>query len=270
MKLVVLVDNNTFIDRYYYGEPAVSYYIEDNDKKILLDVGYSDLYLRNAKNFGIQLNSIDVIVISHGHDDHTGGLPHYFLDTNKYNVEIVTHPEAFEEKWSDDGIKICSPLSKESLISKCKLSLSRTPKKISDNIIFLGEIPQSNDFEMRNSIGKRKVDDVFYDDYVLDDSALVYKGEKGLYIITGCSHSGICNIIEYAKQVCNNNNILGIIGGFHLFDFNNRCKKTIEYFKTNNIKELYPCHCTSFEVKSKIHEAIKIKEVGVGLEINWR
>ncbi len=47
----------------------------------------------------------------------------------------------------------------------------------------------------------------------MDDTALVYKGEKGSYIITGCSHSGICNIAEYAKKVCGDNRILGIIGG---------------------------------------------------------
>ena len=50
MKLTVLVDNNTFIDEYYLGEPAVSYYIEDQDIKILFDTGYSDIFIKNAKN----------------------------------------------------------------------------------------------------------------------------------------------------------------------------------------------------------------------------
>ena len=96
------------------------------------------------------------------------------------------------------------------------------------------------------------------------------KIKEDIYIITGCSHSGICNIIEYAKKVTGNNNVLGIIGGFHLFDTNNRVTKTIEYFKENNITELYPCHCTSFKVKSAINNIIPIKEVGVGLTIEWK
>lgn len=55
---------------------------------------------------------------------------------------------------------------------------------------------------------------------MLDDTAIEYKGKNGIYIITGCSHSGICNIIEYAKKVCNDDRVLGIIGGFHLFNKN--------------------------------------------------
>lgn len=53
MKLKVLVDNNTYIDRYYLGEPAVSYYIEDKDTKILFDTGYSDIFISNSKKMGI-------------------------------------------------------------------------------------------------------------------------------------------------------------------------------------------------------------------------
>ena len=70
MKLKVLVDNNTYIDQYYYGEPAVSYYIEDEDTNLLLDVGYSDIFMKNANALDVDLESVNTIVISHGHDDH--------------------------------------------------------------------------------------------------------------------------------------------------------------------------------------------------------
>ncbi len=65
----------------------------------------------------------------------------------------------------------------------------------------------------------------------MDDSALVYKGNKGLFIITGCSHSGICNIIDYAKKVCQEKRVYGVIGDFHLFEKNERLEKTIQYLK---------------------------------------
>jgi len=55
MKLTVLVDNNTLIDRYFYGEPGVSYFIEDEGKRILFDVGYSDAFIRNAQKMNIDL-----------------------------------------------------------------------------------------------------------------------------------------------------------------------------------------------------------------------
>ncbi|WP_053957498.1 MBL fold metallo-hydrolase [Inediibacterium massiliense] len=268
MKLKVLVDNNTYIDQYYCGEPAVSYYIEDEDIRLLLDVGYSDLFLKNSTALGIDLESISTIVISHGHDDHTRGLKYYFEHKPKNNISIIAHPDAFKEKVIDN-LKICSPILQKDLEKKCNLILSKEPIKISKHIIFLGEIPQINDFENRKPIGKQIVDKTLVDDYVMDDTALVYKSENGIYIVTGCSHSGICNIIEYAKKVCKDHRVLGIIGGFHLFEINKQVKETIHYLKQNNVEELYPCHCTSFTVKAEIHKSLPVKEVGVGLEINW-
>lgn len=268
MKLKVLVDNNTYIDQYYYGEPAVSYYIEDEDARLLLDVGYSDLFIKNSNELGVDLESLNTIVISHGHDDHTRGLKYYFEQEHKKEISIIAHPDAFKEKILDN-LTIGSPILQEQLIEKCNLILLKEPIKISKNITFLGEIPQKNQFEVRKPIGKQVVDNILVDDYVMDDSAIVYKRENGIYIITGCSHSGICNIVEYAKDVTKDNRVLGIIGGFHLFEVNDRVNKTIEYLKHNNLKNLYPCHCTSFDVKAAIHKILPVIEVGVGLEINW-
>ena len=89
MKLKVLVDNNTYIDQYYCGEPAVSYYIEDEDIRLLLDVGYSDLFLRNSNELGVDLENLSAIVISHGHDDHTRGLKYYFEQNHKKIISIM-------------------------------------------------------------------------------------------------------------------------------------------------------------------------------------
>lgn len=268
LKLKVLVDNNTYIDQYYCGEPAVSYYIEDEGNSLLLDVGYSNLFLKNLNGLGIDLKIIKTIVISHGHDDHTRGLKYYFEKEHKNNISIIAHPDAFNEKKIDD-LKICSPILKGELEEKCNLILSKEPIKISENITFLGEIPKMNNFENRKIIGKQIIGGDLRDDYVMDDTALAYKTKKGIYIITGCSHSGICNIIEYAKKVCKEDRVLGVIGGFHLFEVDEQLYKTIGYLKKNNVKELYPCHCTSFIVKAEINKILPLKEVGVGLEIEW-
>ncbi len=268
MKLKVLVDNNTYIDHYYCGEPAVSYYIEDEDIRLLLDVGYSDLFIRNADVLGVDLEHLNAIVISHGHDDHTRGLKYYFELYKRKKISIIAHPDAFNEKIMGN-LKICSPFLQEELKDKCNLFLSKKPQKISKHLFFLGEIPQLNQFEIRHPIGKQITDNTESEDFVMDDTALAYKNENGIYIITGCSHSGICNIIEYAKQVCEDNRVLGIIGGFHLFKVDEQVDKTIEYLKHNDISNLYPCHCTSFAVRAAIHKFLPVKEVGVGLELNW-
>ncbi len=266
MKLTVLEDNNTYIDMYYLGEPAVSYYIEDGNDRILFDVGYSDAFMINAKKMGIDLDKVNKLVISHGHDDHTGGLKYFF--NKKRNIELISHPESFNYKEDATGLFIGSSLTKEQLYEVSNLKLSKEPIQISDNIIYLGEIPITNDFEPRYAIGKSIVDDKKVEDMIEEDSAIVYKSDQGLFVITGCSHSGICNIIEYAKKVCHEERICGVIGGFHLFEVNNRLEKTIEYFKKNDIKLLYPCHCVSLKAKIEMGKQLDIREVGVGLEIN--
>lgn len=267
MKLTVLVDNNTYIDQYHLGEPAVSYHIEDEGTKLLLDVGYSDVFMRNAMTLGIDLDEVSTIVISHGHDDHTGGLKPWFEKAHE-GLTIVAHPDAFRKK-STDALYIGSPLLREELEAKCHLVLSREPVQVSRNITFLGEIPQMNPFEKRKPIGMQTTEGIASEDYVCDDTALVYRSEDGIRIITGCSHSGICNIIEYAKQVCGDDRVLGIIGGLHLFEVSDQVGKTIAYLEENRIRDLYPCHCTSFAVRAEIHKTLPVTEVGVGLELNW-
>ena len=266
MKLKVLVDNNTFIDNYYLAEPAVSYYIEDENTKILFDTGYSNVFIKNAEEMKIDLNQLDKIVISHGHNDHTGGLKHLFKSISNKNINLIAHEGCLNKKTFDTE-DIGTSMTKEQLEKVCNLKLTKTPLNISENVVFLGEIPQLNDFEKREIIGKCSEKEKMVDDIVKDDTAIVHKSDKGLFIITGCSHSGICNIIEYAKKVCNETKIYGVIGGFHLFDVNDRLDKTIEYLKNNSIEWLYPCHCVSLEAKIQMSKKLTIHEVGVGLEI---
>ena len=266
MNLTVLVDNNTFIDEYYLGEPAVSYYIEDEETNILFDTGYSDIILKNAKSMNIDLNSINKIIISHGHNDHTGGLEYLSKNITNKNIEIIAHLNCYDKKYYE-GEYIGTPILKEELEQNFKLNLKSEPIEISKNIVFLGEIPNINDFENRDCIGKCESKNGIIEDYVKDDSAIVYKSEKGLFIITGCSHSGICNIIEYSKKVCKEDKIYGVIGGFHLFDLDEKLNKTINYLKENSLEEIYPCHCVSLNAKIEMAKEIDIKEVGVGLKL---
>ncbi len=269
MKIKVLVENNTIIDKYYCGEPALSFYIEEENAKILFDVGYSDLFLSNADKLHININELSHIVVSHGHNDHTGGFKYLFDSCDLPKTTIIAHPYTFKEKIYD-GENISSPMSEEQLSNHCKLILSKEPIDITQNLIYLGEIPNYFDFEQRKVVGQQKINGNFQDDLLTDDTALAYKNENGIHIITGCSHSGICNIIEYAKKVCGDNRIASVIGGFHLLDITPKLEKTIEYLKENNINELYPCHCVSFKARAEMNKFLNVIEVGVGMEITWR
>ncbi len=244
MKITVLVENNTRIDNYLLAEPALSLLIEHKEKKILFDTAYSDIFMQNAKSLGIDLNKITDIVLSHGHDDHTGGLR--FFRANNSNIKLTAHPNIFDKKIDIDGTSYGCPVLKEELNTQFQLNLTKSPYYITDDLLFLGEIENniSND---------------------IDDSALVYIMQKSLFIITGCSHSGIINIINYAKKVTKINKIYGILGGFHLLDktaFENEAIS--RFFKQESIKYLAPCHCCDLKSKIILSQNNDIKEICAG------
>ena len=280
MKLTVLVDNNTLIDRYFYGEPGVSYFIQDEGKKILFDVGYSDAFIKNAqKMMNIRLLEVDFLVLSHGHLDHTWGLvPLIKLYTEAIIEKIdhkkptlVAHPLTFLTKTLNGLGEIGSIISKEKLSKHFELKLSENPVWLTEKLVFLGEIERKNDFEAQRPIGKIVKENLEEDDYSMDDSALAYKSPGGLVIITGCSHAGICNIVEYAKRICEDDRIVDIVGGFHLLDPpTEQLQGTLEYMKELQPTEVHACHCTDLNSKIALSRVANLKEVGVGLTLEYK
>lgn len=249
MKLTVLVDNYSLIDNYYLAEPALSFYIEDDDKKILFDTGYSDVIIKNAKAMNIDLSKIDTIVLSHGHNDHTGGL--VYLKELKQNIDLYCCENVDEEKVHNDHVITC-PIKLNKLPNNFKLHISNNPQNISKHLVFLGKIDRI--IQPLRMLG---------DDPLYDDSALLYKGNNNISIITGCSHSGICNIINQAKNISGINKINKIIGGFHLLNNISITNEVCEYFATQDIDEISPCHCTDLMSKIALAKVVKIKEIGV-------
>lgn len=279
MKLSVLVDNNTLIDRYFFGEPGVSYLIEDSGKQILFDTGYSNAFIINAQKLGINLLKSDFVVLSHGHLDHTWGLDpliKLYLEAITESLHlnkptIIAHQDVFNSKSVDQFNEIGSIISIEKLRRHFNLNLTNKPYWLTDKLVFLGEIKRSNNFENKNPVGKVHNISSMNDDYLLDDTALAYKGEKGLTIITGCSHSGICNIIEHAKHVCKENRIYDVIGGFHLMNPKKEVlDQTIKYFSDINSSSLHACHCTDLKSKIAISKVANLQEVGVGLTLEYK
>ncbi|MEZ5336420.1 MAG: MBL fold metallo-hydrolase [Methanolobus sp.] len=278
MKLTVLIDNNTLIDRYLLGEPGVSYFIEADDKKILFDTGYSDAFIRNAQKMNINLLDVDHIVLSHAHLDHTWGLDPFIRLYTEAQIEgmehseseLIAHPLIFNSRTYSGLQEIGTLLSADKISRIFRLQLSSEPLWITDNVVFLGQIPRRFDFEFDSLESKIIIDEEEVDDNILDDTALAIKTEKGLVIVTGCSHSGICNIIEYAKEVCSEEKIVDIIGGFHLLSPpEKKMKGTVDYFRQLSLKEVHACHCTDLESKIRLSVACNLKEVGCGLRLEY-
>ena len=265
MKLTVLVDNNTYIDQYYWGEPGLCIYMEDGDKRILLDTGYSEIFMHNAELMNIDLSALTDIVFSHGHNDHTRGLTFFWKTQDLHDVLLTAHPDVFLPK-EHDGLEIGAPFTAEEAEKHMKLRLSSESVKLSDHLTWLGEIPRTVPFENNIGIGRYRRSNAWYPDDLIDDTALVYEGKDGLFIITGCSHSGICNIIAYAEKLFAKP-VTGVIGGFHLMQKDTRLTQTVKYLKEHVQGTCYPCHCVCLAAKHEMMNELPVVEVATGMKM---
>ena len=277
MKLTVLVDNNTYIDHYFLAEPGLSFFIEDQDIRILFDCGYSHIFFENARKMGIDLLFLDYLVFSHCHMDHTWGVDtlireytHAILESRSHKKpEVVAHPKVFVSTLFDGVGEIGSMVSEDKFRKQFKLSFSSVPVHLTDRLVYLGEIPRILPFESQHPLGRKEGETL--GDFLIDDTALAYKTQEGLVIITGCSHAGICNIVEHARHVCGDDRIIDIIGGLHLLNPpEEQMQGTIDYLKGIGLKTLHACHCTDFDSKVRLASVAPLKEVGVGLCLEYR
>jgi 7,8-dihydropterin-6-yl-methyl-4-(beta-D-ribofuranosyl)aminobenzene 5'-phosphate synthase len=240
----------------FLAEHGLSYLIEIDEEQLIFDTGSSYLFLKNAAKNGLNLDSVNKVVLSHGHWDHSNGLQ--FLK----DKTLITHPKAFQKRYrtkvkENIGISLTYAELKE----RFKIIESKGPYQISKNLFYLGEIPRINSFESQST---PFILENGNPDYIEDDSALAAIVDKELIIITGCSHSGICNICDYAMEITGIDKIRTVIGGFHLKKLNTQTLKTIDYFKNNEIKEVLPSHCTSFSLLPYFNEKLVKPRVSAG------
>lgn len=260
MKLTVLTENTA--GSKLLAEHGLSYLIEINNDKILFDTGNSDVFLKNAWQLGISIqDDIKTVVLSHGHWDHGDGLR--FIE----NKTLILHPSAFMNRYRQrDRSYIGLAMTKKETENKFTIIESAKPYKINDSVIFLGEIPRLNKFEAKTTTF---IDENDNPDFVPDDTALAIIKNNELIVVTGCSHAGICNIIDHAKKVTGIEHINTVIGGFHLKHNDTQTQNTIEYIRSQNIQNVYPSHCTELPALCAFSQKFKIKPVKTGMVFNF-
>lgn len=257
MIITILTDNNAGAK--FQAEHGLSYLIETDEQSILFDTGHSDLFLKNARRLGIDLHKqVETVVLSHGHWDHGNGLK--FLTGKK----LIAHPAVFSKRFrKSDNSYLGLDMTRVELEKKYSIHTSEKPVQLTSRLWFLGEIPRLSDFEGQNT---NYVLDNGEDDLIVDDTALAAVVNDALIVISGCAHSGICNICEHAKKITCISAIEAVIGGFHLNDKGKQTQKTLKYFSENNIKMLLPAHCTAAPAKALFRTCFQFPDVKTGME----
>lgn len=242
VKLTVLAENRK--NGEFKGEPGISIVVETEAGKFLFDTGFSDLFTKNAKLLGIDLNEIQNVVFSHGHSDHTNGMPYLPKGRN-----IVIHPAGFKDRWSNRKQEyVAPPVSLEELSKSHNVHLSAEPCIVQADTCYLGEIPMVVPHEKDGNFSTSLDEELTIPDQTEDDSGVAIKTEKGLFVITGCGHRGVCNTIEHARKITGEQNVYAVLGGFHFRSLNYQKEiidNTIAYFKQLKVKHLYLGHCNT-------------------------
>ena len=264
-----------------------SFLISIGDEQILFDLGEkSHLLLHNMAELKIHPDEITKLVLSHGHRDHTGGLPG-FLDNRlkKEMVPLFAHPDFREEKIAKIAFfKMplgCPDLTQEQE-NKLDIQLSKEPQQIAPYLKTTGEITGRNEKDGVEQMAMHWEDGKLVVDPILDDLSLVLSTREGEVIIAGCAHSGILNICNYVKK-STGGKIIAIIGGTHMVRYTpqevihvaNQLKNVYDY------PDLYLNHCTDklpipFTKKTKTIDILKkrfgqekVKNCFVGTEITF-
>jgi 7,8-dihydropterin-6-yl-methyl-4-(beta-D-ribofuranosyl)aminobenzene 5'-phosphate synthase len=277
MKLTVLMDNTATLDTPYLSESGLSFLIETDDAKVVFDTGYSPIFLSNAKKMGIDLTDITLVAISHGHNDHTNGLPALgkLLHRKGKRVPVVLHPTCLEKKWwkNKDGSleEIGMPTDRVTLELYFDIVPVKKPTAIGNSLYFLGPIPRE-DQKANEPIGLvTNQENVLVPDYVTDDSAIVYDGKDGLVIINGCAHSGLVNILCYTKELFPQKPIAAVIGGFHMLSKDLVwLQDTADKIKTFEPRSIYPCHCTDEASRAYLRSRFGLGTIGVGSTLSFK
>jgi 7,8-dihydropterin-6-yl-methyl-4-(beta-D-ribofuranosyl)aminobenzene 5'-phosphate synthase len=238
----------------FLGEWGLSILVETESAKVMLDTGMSISAVHNADLMGIDLSTIDKMVLSHAHGDHTGGLREVLRRVRK-GVEVIAHPDIWIPKYVHYG-EISRyagiPYIKEDLVALgATFNLSKAPVRISDDITTTGEIEMTNDYETIDDRLYLKKDDRMIPDPLADDLALIIRTSEGLALITGCAHRGIINTVRHVQKLTKGEYIHTIIGGMHLLVASpERVEKTALELKKLGLQRLGVSHCTGFNASS--------------------
>jgi 7,8-dihydropterin-6-yl-methyl-4-(beta-D-ribofuranosyl)aminobenzene 5'-phosphate synthase len=250
--------------------------------RILFDAGVSpDGLVENMRRLGLSPQEIDIVVLSHGHWDHTTGMHGLVRELGRAQVPVLIHPEFWSRRRvafpGRDPIEL--PSTSRSALEGAGFEIveERQPSFLLEgSLLVTGEVDRTTEFEQGFPIHQAYRNGGWQPDpLILDDQALVARVRgRGLVVITGCGHSGIVNILRYVRKLTGEDHIQAVVGGFHLSGplFGKIIGPTCEALGEFSPDYLVPSHCTGWKathaLAARFPEAFIQNSVGTRFEFS--
>jgi 7,8-dihydropterin-6-yl-methyl-4-(beta-D-ribofuranosyl)aminobenzene 5'-phosphate synthase len=229
------------------------------EHRFLFDTGTSpDGVVENMRRLAVDPASIEVIVCSHGHFDHTAGIDGLVRSIGRVNMPVLIHPEFWRRRRLSlpgrDPLELPTTSRRALIGAGFDVIEERQPSFLFErSVLITGEVPRTTGYEPGFPPQQAWLNGSWQpDSLVLDDQALIIDvAGKGLMVITGCGHAGVVNIVRYAHRLTGGRPLYALLGGFHLGGpvFEPLIPRVLADLAAMNPAVLVPAHCTGWRAQ---------------------
>jgi 7,8-dihydropterin-6-yl-methyl-4-(beta-D-ribofuranosyl)aminobenzene 5'-phosphate synthase len=236
------------------GEWGFAALVEVDGQRILFDTGARPHTVEeNARELKVDLARVPVVVLSHNHSDHTGGLLTLRRDLKAAAPGALARVHVgkglFWSRPSPNGERNV-PLKARADYDAAGLEFVEhdRPEQLLPGVWLTGPVPRTHPERNWSATGKVQTPDGLVEDNLPEDQSLVIDTDRGLVVLAGCGHAGIVNTVEYARRVVRDAPIHAIVGGLHLYALDDdKLAWTAEKLKAAGLQNLLGAHCTGIE-----------------------
>ena len=236
--------------------------------------------VENMRRLDLSPGDIDVVVLSHGHWDHTTGMSGLAKALGRVELPVLIHPEFWSRRRiaieGRDPIELPSTSRGALEGAGFEIVEQRQPSFLLDgSLLVTGEVDRTTDFERGAAPAHQayRREGWERDPLILDDQAIVvHVRGRGLVILTGCGHSGIVNILRYVRRLTGESRVHAVIGGFHLSGsyFEPIIAPTCDALAEIGPDHIVPTHCTGWRaihaIAARFPDAFIQNSVGTRFE----